>query len=234
MGYSGIAWPRWLTFATAVSVLIAVTLASLIVPVDIDSFTSDVVQLGGVNRFAGVVSQLGLFGWCASASVCIFTAFVLKERAPREHVLFMSFSSMLSAWLLLDDAFLLHEWNEVLAFSLLGMAVPAYLWRFAPLIRTTPYVYLLVALSGLGLSLTIDEVRERFFDFDFLNQYINWGSWEHLCEDGPKWIGIVYWCSYFCQTAWLLIKRGGHGSGAGSHPGDPGVPGPPIHQGHGS
>lgn len=229
-----VSWPCGLTFGAAVSVLIAVVLASVLVPVDIDRLTSDIAQVAGVHPMSGAVSQLGLFGWCSAACVCAFAALILRGRAVREHYLFMLYSALLSGWLLMDDAFLLHEWNEALAFPMLLLAVLLYLWRFASVIRSTPYIYLLVAFIGLGLSMGVDVVRGYFFEFHFLQQYMNWESWEHLCEDGPKWVGIAYWCSYYSQSAWLLIKKGVLEGAAPNHPGGPGVPEPPARQGLGS
>ena len=234
MKASAVNWACWLTSGWAASVLIAVALASVLVPVDIDRLTSDVAQVARVHPMSGAVSQLGLFGWCSAACVCAFAALILRGRGTREHYLFMLYSAFLSAWLLMDDAFLLHEWNEALAFPLLLLAVLLYLWRFAAVIRSTPYIYLLVAFVGFGLSMGIDVVRGYLCEFNFLKAYINWESWEHLCEDGPKWVGIVYWCSYYTQSAWFLIKKEVLDEAAPNHPGDPGVPAPPARLGPGS
>ena len=34
------------------------------------------------------------------------------------------------------------------------------------------------------------------------------GDWVYLAEDGPKWLGVASWCSYFVQTSYRCVVAG--------------------------
>ena len=201
-----------LTLSVSLSVIVGIVVASLRWHIDIGHMTSDVVQLGGLGSFSGAVSQLGLFGWCTAAAVCGFAAACLSRRTSKVEFSFLVCSALLSTYLLLDDAFLLHErFSESALFPLLAVAVLTYLFWFRRNILSTKYGYLVAAIGFLGLSLGIDVVRGHFYDFAVLQQQVDWDSWEHLCEDGPKWMGIVFWCSYFVHTSYALLQKSSQG-----------------------
>ena len=110
---------------------------------------------------------------------------------------------------MLDDAFLFHEalapmylgMNQNVVLIVLGIAVLAYLTTFRQFIMLgTNYRVLLLALGFLATSAFIDVVLTSS-----LSRLL--GHWRSLLEDGPKWLGISIWCSYYVHTAHLLVVR---------------------------
>lgn len=60
--------------------------------------------------YLGLISNLGVLLWNAAAAVCIFAVFYLNNaKAERRYILFMFFSGVISALLMVDDFFLAHE-----------------------------------------------------------------------------------------------------------------------------
>ena len=73
-----VAWktisPRHLlmTFAPALSVLLAITAASLFLGVSMPNMTRDITAIANVHPLSGVLSNLGILLWCVAATVCGF------------------------------------------------------------------------------------------------------------------------------------------------------------------
>lgn len=68
-----------------------------------------------INPFVGAVSNIGILLWCFSSSICFFSYVILKEHKKINNnqlnklANFLFYSGILTAFLLLDDLFLLHE-----------------------------------------------------------------------------------------------------------------------------
>jgi len=66
--------------------------------------------------YYGFMSNLGIFLWVATAAISLFSALIFfKWKSDKALLRFAVTSGLLSGWLALDDAFLLHE--VVLALS---------------------------------------------------------------------------------------------------------------------
>lgn len=195
-------------YTVAALVLIAIALLAVLFDVKISSFTSDVTAIAGLHPLSGMLSNLGIYFWCISATTSFFSAALLYATNQREHLSFLFSSALLSAYLMLDDAFLFHEdiaerifgLNEKAVFVVLGLAVLAYLFRFNRVILQTNYLHLLAAFVFLSSSVTVDSILEPWVE--------NLGDWEFLIEDGAKWLGIVSWCVYHTQTAFSFVLNG--------------------------
>ena len=105
-------------------------------------------------------------------------------------------SGLLTLYLGLDDALLLHERilpeifgiNEHFLYVIYAGTVFLYIFKFYPIILKTDYVLMVIALSFFALSLIIDITHPftrngRFF-----------------FEDGSKFIGLVSWFLYFYRV----------------------------------
>lgn len=97
---------------------------------------------------------------------------------------------------MLDDLFLIHEdlayrhleIGEKMVMGATGLFVLTYLAFFRKAILDTPYPLLIVAFAFLASSAVADE-----------------GPFGILVEDGLKWLGISFWCSYYALTAHHLL-----------------------------
>jgi len=96
----------------------------------------------GVNPFLGFVSNLGVLVWCASAAVCLFSWAVLRNRVDaRIFASFVFYAGLLSALLLVDDFFELHELvfpkylhvPETFTYACYGFLAVALLFTFSRL-----------------------------------------------------------------------------------------------------
>ena len=192
-------------YLLAISVLIAIAVVSMIFHISIPTFTRDVTAIAGIHPFSGILSNLGIYLWCISASTGFFAAIVLHEIGQTKNFLFLFSSALLSTYLMLDDAFLFHEdlasrllgVSEKVVFVILGIAVFVYLKYFMHVILKTKYITLLIAFAFLSLSVVIDSILESWL----------WrlGHWEFFVEDGAKWIGITSWCIYHVNTSFHFV-----------------------------
>jgi len=162
--------------------------------------------------YGGYLSNLGALFWCAAAAVALFTALVLRPITPgrREMRFFLFSGGLLSAILLIDDLFMLHDGalyacagrgqNTTLLFQ--ALFTIWFLWRFRRLIlQQTRWSLLSIALLCFAASLFVDMVDLG------IPQHVH-----HLYEEGPKLIGIVNWCVYFVySSACAMNPRFQHG-----------------------
>lgn len=163
--------------------------------IPIDKLTGDPTAVGGLPVYTGFLSQIGIFFWSASATVCFFSAKVLSRRADRHKLKrFLLISALLTLLLGLDDVFLLHEAllprfgipEKLVVGSYAGLLL-LYLFRFFPLILETEYVLMAIALFFFGLSILLDLWNPPGMD-------------PFLFEDGAKLIGLVSWLAYFFRV----------------------------------
>jgi len=158
----------------------------------LDPLTS--AQLSGdcCHTYYGFVSTLGVMMWTLTAAICLFTAFVLfASRKHRDIMGFAVAAGLLTGWLALDDAFMVHEvvfpsfgipQNMVLvAYVVLGGLYLVGSWR---VVRSFDFLILLAAVGGLGASLAIDALLHS------LNPAVV------LAEDSAKFLGIFCWMSF--------------------------------------
>lgn len=163
--------------------------------------TQTVGELSGdcCHIYDGAMSNLGLMLWAASAAVALFGGLLCVATDRKQAAGFGLHGFILSAILLLDDAFLLHEVAapelgipQVLFLALIGTAALSYLVlqrRF--LLRSGTWV-LAISLMCFAISLGIDQI---FHSIDPL--------WI-VVEDGPKFLGIVAWFLFHLRALLTL------------------------------
>lgn len=192
----------------ALLILGAAVAISVNYQIPISTFTKDTVSLGGIHPISGFLSNLGILLWCVAGTSCGFAALIQRHALSKEKFLFLIFSALLSGYLLFDDLFLFHEvlggtigLNENVTIILLGAAVLTYLITFRKVIlfQTDVFVFIL-AMAFLSLSVLMDKIIKQFL--------ISWiGDWQNFAEDAAKWIGIVFWCSYFVITSYQFSSK---------------------------
>lgn len=160
-----------------------------------------------VNPFTGYLSNLGMLLWSATISICLFSAVVLRKNLQKKFFWFLISSSFLTLMLLMDDMFMFHESlapeylgiGEKVVYGFYLLFASAYFIFFRKEILCTKFFALFLACVFMGLSVLMDYFQDPYL----------WplGQWEYLLEEGCKWIGIGWWCSYFMQTSVQYFKK---------------------------
>lgn len=180
--------------------LAAVAVISVQTEHAIGTLTRDPMTVANLHPITGVVSNVGVLTWAVGAAVSLFTAVVLLRRGDeRPFALFLLTAGLLTAWLLLDDFFLLHEiilphylgLTERPLFLIYGTLGLGWFFLFRNEIRQTDFLLLLSGVFFFGASILIDGFQE--------NVQAVVGEWRILLEDGFKFIGIFGWCAYLVR-----------------------------------
>lgn len=157
------------------------------------------------SRYLGALSTVGIILWSATASACILSALVISVlAAPRMQRWFLGLAGGLSLWLVLDDAFMLHEGYSPKLFDMVD------LFHFIPMVIMLPVLgamwishrpgglaILIAALALLATSLGIDSFVEQSDDMIFI-------------EDAFKLMGISFWAVFFVTKCVELVAEAAH------------------------
>lgn len=192
--------PLVITFALPMVLLAGVGIADALGLAGVEQFVMDVSSIAGLHPLSGMLSDLGILLWCASAAISLFALFSL-ERRNGESARFLLAAALLSLYLMFDDLFQIHERlapdylgvPEKLVLATLALSQLAFLVAFRRLILRTGCLFLVLALGLFALSLAAD-----------LGHFASHGA-ALLVEEGCKWLGIAAWCSYHVQTAHRLL-----------------------------
>lgn len=197
------------TIVPAVLFLAAIALIAPAAGVEIQSLTKDFSAAARVPFYTGVVSNVGIYLWCAAAAICLFGFLVLWAPARRD-AWFLLASGALTAMLFVDDAFLVHEvigpyhlgiGSDSLMLSYLACTL-AYLVALHRRILTTNFLILGMALGFFAMSFLADKLHDTG-----RLEAVTGGSQDiaFLIEDGLKLAGISAWLGYFVSTCLALI-----------------------------
>lgn len=180
-------------------------------------FVADINELPGLPPYVGMVSTIGILFWCATAVICLFTAYTLKKCGYRDrkginYLLFFGYFNLL---ILSDDLFQIHEhyfllfinlnlfdnpriiqdFFEAIFFLIYVILLATCLLRFNSFLRKTQYPILILSILFFAFSTVADLLTPATMRFHF------------LLEEGAKFIGIVTWFSYFANCAYQEIRQ---------------------------
>ncbi len=201
----GSLWPLWWLYLPAGLALLAVFEASRITGLPVATFTRDPADITHSSPFLGVLSNLDILLWCATAAVCLFAFLVIRrDRGRRKTALFLLLAGLLTILLLLDDLFLLHErifprylhWRQRYPFYAYFSLTAAYLAAFRKIILKSDFRMLAASCVFFALSIAVDAFAGP------LSQ--SFPSY-HLFEDGFKLFGLASWLGYFGKFAWQTV-----------------------------
>ena len=154
--------------------------------IPIQLLTRDPAASTGEGFYLGAVSNYGMILWSGAFTACLLAALVLASgKAMADRNFFLGGGS-LTALLLVDDFYMLHERVFPTFLGLPDRALLAteavlflaLIFLFRNEIRRSGVGLLLLAVLGFGASLGIDRIPE-----------FRLGHWHHLCEDGTKLLG---------------------------------------------
>lgn len=194
-----------LVLCVGAAILALAYAGTVVLGVDFGTVSRDIAVIHDVHPLTGVLSMLGIMLWCAAAAASLVACLAARD-APWRTRLFFASSAALSAWLMLDDAFMIHEMiapvhlhvGERWVLLGLGLACAAWLAGFWRLILATPWGMLALAFVFLGASLAADLLVLPLLSASESTGY--------LVEDGAKWLGIVCWFTYHLRTAVALLR----------------------------
>ncbi len=153
--------------------------------------------------YYGFVSNLGIFLWVATASVCLFSAtIILQWKNAKALFRFAVTAGVFSAWLAMDDAFLLHEivfpkigvpqFLVLAVYVLLAVAYILASWR---VIFSSEYWILMLGVGGVAISLGVDQL------FHSLDPTIV------IIEDSAKFFGLFCWFAFHLVTLVVAFQN---------------------------
>jgi hypothetical protein len=184
-----------------VALLLLVAIAALSPQITVASLTRDMAATAKVHPLTGVVSNVGILLWCATAAICLFSSNLLRQRGAHRAAGFLLWSGLMTAGLLVDDFFMFHEYLAPVHLGLdervvlLGYVciTAVYLLQHRRLILEADYRLLVTALVLFIGSMMIDLADV--------------GGWWNLAEDGCKLLGIASWMGYHAGRAkhWLVL-----------------------------
>ncbi|WP_284304245.1 hypothetical protein [Mobilicoccus caccae] len=191
--------------------------------VEVATMTTEATTHLGVGPHVGFASALGLFAWAAASGAALLGASLLtRSGRPREVGLLRAVAA-LTLFLLLDDAFTVHEAvlpaigiPEILTYTVLVGVTAAILLRHVREILAGPWTLLLAALILLGGSVVWDVVTQHL-DGVGLGYNI-----EVFVEDGLKLFGIAFWTAWVGAQAHDAVRA--RFDAAGATPGSPHLP----------
>ncbi|HLF17397.1 MAG TPA: hypothetical protein VI749_00685 [Candidatus Omnitrophota bacterium] len=136
-----------------------------------------------------------------------------RKNQEKEYVGFLVIGGTITAALMLDDLFMLHEYiypdflhiSQNIVFCIYAMVILLYLVRFNALILKTDFPILILSLAFFTLSLAADILSE-YHDL----------PWLVFFDDGAKFLGIVSWVGYFinlCFQTLIFVSPQQYGPG---------------------
>ena len=142
--------------------------------------------------------------WCAAIAICLFTTFLLPQ-PNRQSKSFFLVSALLMSLLYLDDRFRLtlilivffgaYTKVKAVVYSIYGLLLILYGWKFWQRISKTPYFPLLVSFFSFAFSSVID-----------ITPMASRGA-HAMLEDGTKLIGLINLALYFWYVCYGEVKQ---------------------------
>jgi hypothetical protein len=168
----------------------------------------DPTEFMDVPFYTGIMANLGILLWTATASVCLFIALFLPQLVGKVWKDFFLVFGLLTSLLLLDDLLRIHDEILPVYFGIKGDVIGIgyflltllCLLRFRALIFQYPYTFLMMALGLFAVSVAIDIappfIKNRFSVADLL-----------FFEDSAKLLGIANWLAYFAYLSAALLGK---------------------------
>lgn len=182
-------------YAPVFMLLLLVVLAALIAHIPVSSLTRDIASIAQVHPLLGVLSNIGVLLWCATAAICFFGSSLLRQQHLHSVARFLRWAGLMTVVLLLDDLFMIHEYiapvhfhvDEKVVLASYAAAAGLYLLTHRRLILAANYLLLVAAMLLFSASMLVDLADGR--------------GWWRLAEDGCKILGIASWLGYHAGVA---------------------------------
>ncbi|MBK7896373.1 MAG: hypothetical protein WAS33_04700 [Candidatus Promineifilaceae bacterium] len=190
----------------AFSLLLMVYIAGRFVGIPPANLLRDTSSLAEVAPWIGLVSNVGALLWCAAVTVCFAGTAVATQQNDLLNRRFFLASGLLTAFLLVDDFFVLHEsfrdylgFPEKAFYAFYLIFFSLYFVKYGRYILKTDFLFLALGLAFLGASFGLDNIQEIIINYAPIDYY--------LLEDGLKLLGIVNWFGFFAIHFNHQIRR---------------------------
>ena len=163
----------------------------------------DLAQTCGYPIGVGLISNLGVLMWSASASITLFSSLSgLIEN--RENSNFLLTGGILTLILCFDDFFLLHDKYIgpdflYITYSTIGIYI---LIKYRQTILNIDFLPFIIAVFSLSLSIIFDRYIQEIFPKNYINI--------QLFEEGFKFIGIACWMTFWCKASIKNLRSKTH------------------------
>jgi hypothetical protein len=193
-----------LAYLPTLGALVGIAFGALVTGRRVWFFTADPFVLGDLPFYAGILSNMGILLWCATAAICFFSSALLKEYNREQDLRFFLFmGGIFTSLFLFDDLFQMHKifypvflnLSAALVYGVYGLSALWYLIHFRKQIQETDFLL-------LGFSFVFFVLAVAFDTLSLLPR----GN--TAFSDGLKLLGIVSWFTYFTRTCWGKIKTG--------------------------
>jgi len=170
--------------------------------ISISMLTKDALAAVHAPIYIGILSNIGIVLWAVTGAICLFAAVHIQLcQVSLAATRFLLASAMLTFFLTIDDAFMLHETilpdyfllTEVSVYLIYAVIAGGYFMCYWRYILETDYLLFFLALFFLGVSVVMDVL-------------LPYSDIETFYEDAFKFFGIVFWLAYFTKTASAAIE----------------------------
>jgi hypothetical protein len=162
----------------------------------------DPAYANGGAWWTGLISQLGILGWTSAAASAAWAAWIARHTGRMSAARFLSRGVVASIVLLVDDLIGVHSmfWalgplGKPFGLALVLSPVAAWFWVYRSDIRRTRWVLLAGAFVANALSVVADTLGRGSVS-----------DQAALFEDGPKFLGILAWATYFIASTYDIAR----------------------------
>jgi hypothetical protein len=192
-------------FLPGVILLLLLIFFSFLTRIDFGLLSRDVNGIFDAPPYVGMLSNIGCILWSFTVAVLFFTyVLLIKLGDLKKQSRFILFSGALSLLLLVDDMFLLHEYvmpvylkfHDSIFYFIYGFSVILIVYFYFRIILQSDFLLFISAFVLFALSAFFSESQ------DYFNIVI---PYQHILEDGTKFLGILIWFIYFTSTSYTFI-----------------------------
>jgi hypothetical protein len=169
----------------------------------------DPAQQTGQSSFLGFVSNIGVWLWICSSTICLFSAGVGGFSTDKKHKELLILIGMLSLVLAVDDFFMLHDryLPQRMVFLFYAFFAITLLIRYFKKIMEIDGFAFLLAGGLLALSIFTD-LSQRKIPFDYAHVQV--------AEEGFKFVGAASWLYFnYHLASFRLIRSADTGNQGG-------------------
>lgn len=167
-----------------------------------NKITGDPALTFGENPLTGFLSNIGVLFWCATVAILAFSSVLAGKMNHKKEMLFLLSSGVITAILMLDDLFMVHDylfysigWNQYVMYTIYLVLFILYFLYYFKFLRKLPFRFLLIAaFFFLGSSVGMDIIFETT-------------NMEYFVEDSFKFTGIVSWFLFYVLNSLAFVKN---------------------------
>lgn len=192
-----------IVYALTTAILSVVIFLGIENDIELDHFTQDPASIMETPFYLGFFSYIGILFWCATSTLCFFTRILMdgQDELQIKKRRFLLYSGLISALLMFDDLFLMHELvfpeyfqipKNVVYLIYMNILI-VYMVLFRAELRDSEYLLLAIAAAFIGASQFVDSLPMPIPEDSFL-------------EDAVKLFGIVTWFTYYMRYRMQQVK----------------------------